>query len=104
MSYYERQYTTGVGNDPRNLRYAVFLCDVCGEKEEVQIRLGVQPDLTKARLCPICHSYGKDYRAREIKMKIEELTKTRSSVEVQIDQLERELFELQQTTVNEKGN
>jgi len=37
---FQRTYTTGFGNDPRNKTFAVFTCEVCGKRDDIEVRLG----------------------------------------------------------------
>lgn len=54
---FERTYTTGFGNDPRNKVFAVFNCEVCGKRDDVEVR----PLTTFSkddRRCPKCGALG----------------------------------------------
>jgi predicted RNA-binding Zn-ribbon protein involved in translation (DUF1610 family) len=100
--HHVRTFSGGAAiHDPRRKTYAVFHCDVCGEDEEVDIT-GRQDtfQFNTPRLCPHCKSMGKDDEVVSIKKEIEELTRTKNNIDIQLEQLTTKLEEL---TTTEKG-
>lgn len=96
--YHVRTYKGGAASyDPRQITWAVFHCDVCGEKEEMNIT-GRESTFQfhVARRCPHCKSIGKDDRIILVRKEIEKLTETRNTIDVTIEKLTAELESLQE--------
>lgn len=100
--YHIRTYKGGApDHDPRQITWAVFHCDVCGEDTEINIS-GRQHTFQfhVARKCPHCDSFGKEDKIISLKKEIEELTQNRASIDVEIERLENQLESLTSTEVD----
>jgi hypothetical protein len=100
--YHTRTFKGGAADhDPRQLTWAVFHCDVCGEDNEINItgRQGTF-QFHVARKCPHCNSFGKEDKIISLKKEIEKLTENKTSIGVEIERLEKELKSLTSTEVN----
>jgi hypothetical protein len=91
--YHVRTYKSGAGDrDPRQLTWAVFHCEACGHREDINITGRVTTfQFHVAQKCPHCKSFGKSDRIMGIKKQIEQLTTTQNNITVTIEQLTQEL-------------
>lgn len=96
--YHVRTYKGGAASyDPRQITWAVFQCDACGKKEEVNITGREHTfQFHVPRRCPHCKSFGKDDRIISVRKEIENLTATRNNIDVTIEKLTAELESLQE--------
>jgi len=102
---YTRTYKGGgADHDPRQKTWAEFHCDVCGENEDVDITGRAHTfQFNIPRMCPHCHSLGKDDRLTSLKKEIESLTATRENIDVMIEQLTSQIEALSETSTEERG-
>jgi hypothetical protein len=100
---YSGRYTSGGGDhDPRQRTWVKYECEDCGHGEAfdktVQIRTGTfqQDNFGDSLKCSDCGSYGQSDEAREqqLKDKLEELTKTKSNIEIQMELIINQLSEM----------
>lgn len=93
--YFVRTFKTGCGDyDPRQKKWAVYKCSICGKETEIDITYNGTFDYSCDRRCPHCKSLGKDDRLNNIKAEIETLTEKKSEIQIKIDKLCREADEL----------
>ena len=57
---------------------------------------GIEHMIGREKVCPQCHSMGKDDYKNSIEMRIEVLTESKNKTEIEIDKLIRELDEIKQ--------
>jgi len=95
--YYVRKYKSGAGDhDPRQIYWAVFHCDVCGEDSDINVTSTIQTfDFGRVRKCPSCKSVGKGDYLRNLKVKKEELFDKRITLQIEIDRVCAEIEELE---------
>ena len=88
---YTREFLSGSKTDVRSKWFAVFSCDECGKESFIEMWDKFRFDKINPRECPYCHSYGKEDYINNLKTKIADLTKTRSRIDVEIEQLTKEV-------------
>lgn len=101
MSHHVRTYSGGAAlHDVRRKTYAVFHCDVCGEDEDVDIT-GRQDNFQFhiPRRCPHCKNLGKEDHVLSLKKEIEQLSISRTNIDVAIERLTRQLEQLSEEKV-----
>jgi len=99
--YHLRTYKGGAGDhDPRQLTWAVFKCDACGHKEDINITGRVTTfQFHVPQKCPQCKSFGRDDYIIGVRKKIELLTTTRDTISIEIENLFKELDVLSGSSV-----
>lgn len=96
--YFVRKYKSGGGDyDPRQKRWAVFHCALCGHDEDINItRTESTFQYDRERRCPACGQLNAGDREKNLKAQLEKLTHEKSKIEIEIEKLVRELNEITQ--------
>jgi len=94
--YYVRRYTAGgMDYDPRQKHWAVYHCDNCGEDVDIDITRHFETyDLSTPKKCPHCKCLDPEDHEKNLKSKIKDLTLKKNRIQIEIDQIIRELDEL----------
>lgn len=86
--------------DPRDKIWAEFVCDLCGEETQIDVTsTRATFDFARERRCPHCKQISASNKALNLQAQLNKLTSDKSRIEVQIEQIERELNELQTVKV-----
>jgi len=93
---------TGDSNphDPRQKRWAIFKCQSCGHEENYDVTNKPTFDYDTQRTCPQCKTASEEEYLQNIHSRIDRLTKQKSLLEIEIDQLIREA-EVRKKTIKE---
>jgi len=99
--YFVRFYGSGYGRDhaydPRGKVWAEYKCSVCDHVHDEDVsRTWNTTFQTRDRICPACRCMHSDDKVLNLKAELEKLTANKSLIEVQIEQLEREISELEE--------
>lgn len=93
--YYVRTFKGGGQDyDPRQKRFAEYLCDVCGKIECFDITTNATFNFTKARKCPKCGSLGEEDYKRNIQQQIDKIISDIDKAQKKKEELEKELQKL----------
>jgi len=90
---YERMYTSGFGNDPRNKNWAVYLCEVCGHREDYHIPMP-STFLKADRRCPKCQALGFTDRRLQLQTELSSLEQQEAVLQKRRDEILAELTKL----------
>jgi DNA-directed RNA polymerase subunit RPC12/RpoP len=104
MSYFVRFFGSGWKSkkpDPREKVFAEYHCSLCGEDMEIDVT-GIinQFDINRERRCKHCRQLNANDKEMNLKAQLDKLTSDKSRIQIEIDQIERELNELK--SVKEK--
>jgi DNA replicative helicase MCM subunit Mcm2 (Cdc46/Mcm family) len=100
MKFVRTYKACGSDHDPRQKKYAEFVCSSCGHIETFDVTANNTFDFVRERKCPKCKSFGDNDRIDNLKAEINRLTVTKNNIDVQIEKFEREIEELE----NKKNN
>lgn len=93
--YYIRSFIGGGANyDPRQRKYAEYLCDNCNHIECFDITCNPTFNFTKSRRCPKCGSLGVDDYKLNIKKQIDQIISDIDKAQKKKEELEKELSNL----------
>jgi glutaredoxin len=105
--FYLRLFGSGLDNsrsDPRDKVWAEYQCSLCGMKSEIDVTsIRHNFDFEKERQCPHCRMIDSADKEKNLKAKLEKLTIDKSRIEVQIEQLIREIDEMKNLEFDNKG-
>jgi hypothetical protein len=100
--YFTRLFGAGLDKnrrDPRDKIWAEFHCALCGENSEIDVTGNRNTfQFHVERRCPKCGQLNANDKALNLKAQLEKLTSDKSRIEIEIDQIERELNELNGNT------
>ena len=93
--YFVRLYGSGVdtdSTDPRDKILAEYKCALCDEITDIDVTSTKHTfDFKRDRKCPHCKQINSEDRRQNLKAQLEKLTVDKSRIEVEIEQIEREL-------------
>jgi len=103
--YFKRLFGSGVNPinkaEPRNKIWAEFHCNICGEDSEIDVTRSMNTfDFKRERSCPHCGMVDSSDRESNLKAMLDKLTASKNKIEIEIEQIERELNEVQKVSVN----
>ncbi len=93
--YFKRMFKN---SELGNQRYAVYVCDVCGNEEWIKIHYTKKVDAESKKVirCPNCNSFGKDDKVSTLNAKRAQLLVELTSIQEELDNIEKELAELKE--------
>lgn len=93
--YFVRLYGSGLdknSTDPRHKIWAEYKCGLCGEITDIDVTSTKSTfDFKRDRRCPHCKQINAEDRKQNLKAQLDKLTADKSRIEVEIEQIEREL-------------
>ena len=97
--YFVRFWGSGYNTTRRDVRdkvYAEYHCAVCGHNKDYDVSMTWSSSFqTRARVCPSCGCMDEGDREKMLRSELKRLTSDKSRIEVEIDQIERELVKYQ---------
>lgn len=92
MYFVKKFHQGGADNpDPRLKEYAEFKCECCNTEPWIDITFNTKFDFERIRKCPDCGMIDEKDYLKTKKSKIESLTEEKSKIEIEIEQLCREV-------------
>lgn len=91
---FQKTYTTGFGNDPRNKTFAVFTCEVCGKRDDVEVRLGCSFS-KEDRRCSKCGALGHTDQRLRLQSELSSLEQQEAVIQRRRDEILAELSKLE---------
>jgi len=95
---FQKTYTTGFSNDPRNKTFAVFLCEVCGKRDDVEVRIGVTFNKDDRR-CPKCGALGHTDQRLRLQSELSSLEQQEAVIQRRREEILAELSRLEVTAL-----
>lgn len=95
MYFVQYFFAGGREHDPRRKEWAEFKCDVCGNKHHLEATASKKDNIRakehESIKCPHCGVIDFDDRKKQIESKIARLAESKSKIDIEIEQLLREL-------------
>jgi len=97
--YFNRFYGSGYGSntyDPRGKVWAEYICTVCGHTHDMDVTSTWHSTFQKReRVCPVCKCMSPEDKIKNLEKELELLTEEKSSIDIKIEHLLREIEEEQ---------